>query len=44
MAAASNMIAFGLCETPAVVAQDQEVFLEGQPISHDQDYAHVPSF
>ncbi len=26
-------------ETPAVVAQDQRVFSEGQPLSHDQGHA-----
>ncbi len=28
-------------ETPAVVAQDQKVFPEGQPFSHDQGYASM---
>ncbi len=28
-------------ETPAVVAQDQKVFPEGQPLSHDQGYASM---
>ncbi len=30
-------------ETPAVVAQDQRVFPEGQPLSHDQGHAAMPS-
>ncbi len=29
--------------TPAVVAQDQRVFPEGQPLSHDQGHAAIPS-
>ncbi len=30
-------------ETPPVVAQDQRVFPEGQPLSHDQGHAAMPS-
>ncbi|XDV19881.1 hypothetical protein PO909_025279 [Leuciscus waleckii] len=30
-------------ETPAVVAQDQRVFPEGQPISHNQGHAAMPT-
>ncbi len=41
MAAASNVIPFGLLYMRpfAVVAQDQRVFPEGQPVSHDQGHA-----
>ncbi len=31
-------------ETPAVVAQDQSVFPEGQPLSHDQGRAVMLNF
>ena len=43
MAAASNVIPFGLLYI-AVVAQDQGVFPEGQPISHHQGYTQMPSY
>ncbi len=45
MAAASNVIPFWAVahETPAVVAQDQRVFPEGQPLSHDQGHVEGPS-
>ncbi len=31
-------------ETPAVVAQDQRVFREGQPLLHDEGHAAMPSY
>jgi len=31
-------------EGPAVVAQDQRVFQEEQPLSHDQSNVHMPLF
>ncbi len=45
LAEASNVIPFWTVahETPAVVAQDQRVFPEWKPLSHDQGHAAMPS-